>query len=68
MDNRLAADRCVLCLAKGTERYLFLFDDTQADRTGVLRQIADMACDKDLSLTWYDAACLSQRIGQRDWE
>ena len=50
----------VLALVKGGERYIFLFDD--ANRTSTLRMLGRYAADPELSLTWYDAAVLSQKI------
>ncbi len=50
----------VLALVKGSERYIFLFDD--ANRTSTLRMLGRYAADPELSLTWYDAAVLSQKI------
>jgi len=61
--NRLPTidtDINVLALVKDEERYVFLFDDD--NRTETLRQIGRYAANPDLSLTWYDAAVLSQRI------
>ena len=52
----------ILALAKGEERYIFLFEDD--NRTEILRQIGHYAANPDLSFTWYDAAVMSQKIRQ----
>jgi len=52
----------VLALVKGTERYVFLYDD--AHRADTLRTFGRYASDPELSFTWYDAATLSQKIRQ----
>ena len=50
----------VLALVKGSERYVFLYDDTS--RAEALRVLGRFASDPELSFTWYDAAVLSQKI------
>jgi hypothetical protein len=50
----------VLALVKGTERYVFLYDD-QSART-LLQTLGRYAADPELSFTWYDAAVLSQKV------
>ena len=52
----------VLALVKGTERFVFLFDDESRSET--LKMLARYASSPDLSFTWYDAAVLSQKIRQ----
>ncbi len=50
----------VLALVKGSERYVFLYDD---ESPGVLlQQLGRFAADSELSFTWYDAAVLSQKV------
>lgn len=58
----MSQDINVLALVKGSERYVFLFDDN--NRTETLRQIGRYAADPDLSFNWYDAAVMSQKIRQ----
>ena len=64
MANRIASDASdalnVIALVKGSERYVFLFRDVR--RADTLRTIGRFASNPDLSLTWHDAAVLSQRI------
>ena len=52
----------VLALVKGSERYIFLYDDSR--RAETLRTLGRYASDPDLSFTWYDAAILSQKVRQ----
>ena len=58
----MSQDINVLALVKGTERYVFLYDD--ASRAETLRVLGRYASNPDLSFTWYDAAVLSQKIRQ----
>ena len=50
----------VLALVKGEERYVFLYDD--ASRAEALRTLGRFASNPELSMTWYDAAVLSQKV------
>lgn len=52
----------VLALVKGSERYVFLYDDES--RAETLRVLGRYASNEELSFTWYDAAVLSQKIRQ----
>jgi hypothetical protein len=52
----------VLALVKGSERYVFLYDDS--NRAETLRVLGRYASNPDLSFTWYDAAVLSQKVRQ----
>ncbi len=52
----------VLALVKGSERYVFLYDDSS--RAETLRILGRFASNPELSFTWYDAAVLSQKIRQ----
>ena len=56
----MSQDINVLALVKGSERYVFLYDD--ASRAETLRVLGRFASNPDLSFTWYDAAVLSQKI------
>ncbi len=58
----VAQDINVLALVKGSERYIFLFDDDH--RSEALRTLGRFASNPELSFTWYDAAVLSQKIRQ----
>ena len=50
----------VLALVKGSERYVFLYDDESPGT--LLQQLGRFAADSELSFTWYDAAVLSQKV------
>ncbi len=50
----------VLALVKGSERYVFLYDDESL--RSLLQTMGRYAADPDLSFTWYDAAILSQKV------
>jgi hypothetical protein len=52
----------VLALVKGTERYVFLYDDSS--RAETLRVLGRYASNPELSFSWYDAAVLNQKIRQ----
>jgi hypothetical protein len=58
----VSQDINVLALVKGSERYVFLYDDTS--RAEALRVLGRYASNPDLSFSWYDAAVLSQKIRQ----
>ena len=58
----MSQDINVLALVKGSERYVFLYDDSS--RAETLRVLGRYASNPDLSFTWYDAAVLSQKIRQ----
>jgi hypothetical protein len=50
-------------LVKGEERYVFFYDDDHVAET--LSMLGQFASRSDLSLTWYDAARLSQKIREQ---
>ena len=58
----MSQDINVLALVKGSERYIFLYDDE--NRAETLRTLGRYASNPDLSFTWYDAAVLSQKVRQ----
>ena len=58
----MSEDINVLALVKGSERYVFLYDDSS--RAETLRVLGRYASNPELSFTWYDAAVLSQKIRQ----
>ena len=58
----MSQDINVLALVKGSERYIFLFDDD--NRAETLRTLGRYASNPELSFTWYDAAVLSQKLRQ----
>ena len=58
--NRFDQEINVIALCKGNERYVWMYHDRE--RANTLRHIGETASNPELSFTWYDAACLSQRI------
>jgi hypothetical protein len=56
----------IQALIKGEERYLFVFTD--ATKADMLRTLGKFASDPELSFSWYDAACLSNRVRTGDAE
>ena len=56
----MSQDINVLALVKGSERYIFLYDDES--RAETLRVLGRFASNPELSFTWYDAAVLSQKV------
>ena len=60
----MSQDINVLALVKGSERYVFLYDDEH--RAETLRTLGRYASNPALSFTWYDAAVLSQKLRQNN--
>lgn len=58
----MTKDINVLALVKGSERYIFLYDDDRKAET--LRTLGRFASDPELSFSWFDAALLSQKVRQ----
>lgn len=58
----MSQDTNMLALVKGSERYVFLY--TESNRAETLRTLGRFASNPDLSFSWYDAAVLSQKIRQ----
>ena len=54
------SDTNVLALVKGSERYVFLYVDSE--RAETLRVFGRYASNPELSFTWYDAAVLSGKL------
>ena len=50
---------CV-AIVKDADRYIFLYDNESAP--ALMQALGRFAGDPDLSLTWYDAAVLSQKV------
>jgi hypothetical protein len=50
----------VLALIKGQDRYIFVFDDPS--RPKVIDAFRDLAADPALSLTWFDAVILTNKV------
>ncbi len=58
--ERVSNDINILALAKGEERYIFLYNDQTKSET--LRMLGRYASNSELSFSWYDAAVMSQKI------
>ena len=56
----------VLALIRGRERFVYVFDD--ASREELVAAIRAQAADPGLSLSWYDAAVLTDRACRRKQE
>lgn len=53
----------VLALIKGSERYVFVFDDDS--REELLGAFRDQAANPNLSFTWFDAALLTDKAREQ---
>lgn len=53
----------ILALVKGNERYVYVYDD--ASRDLLIDTIRDEAADPSLSLTWFDAAVLTDKAREQ---
>jgi hypothetical protein len=53
----------VLALIKGTERYVYVYDDDSRDT--LIRSVRDQAADPHLSLNWFDAAVLVDKAREQ---
>lgn len=52
-------DLNVLALIKGSERFIFVYDDDA--REAIIDAVRDEAADPDVTLNWFDAAVLTSR-------
>jgi hypothetical protein len=53
----------VLALIKGDERYVYVYDDES--RRALLDAFRVQAADPALSLSWFDAAVLTQKVREQ---
>jgi len=53
----------VLALIKGPERFIYVYDDISRGR--LIDAIRDQAADPAVSLSWFDAAVLTERARQQ---
>lgn len=56
-------DLNVLALFKGTERFIFVYDD--ASRDELITAVRDAAADPAVAINWFDAAVLTERARQQ---
>lgn len=54
----------VVAFMKGIERYIFVYE--RGDEQTVYQTLGRFAGDARLSLSWWDAAVLTQRIRERE--
>lgn len=59
----MTCDLNVIALIKGTERFIFVFDD--ASRDDVISTVFNDAADPGRGLNWSDAAVLTERVRQQ---
>lgn len=53
----------VLALIKGAERYVFIYDDESWEP--LIDAFRDQAADPELSLSWFDAAVLTDKAREQ---
>lgn len=53
----------VLALVKGSERFVYVYDD--ASRDPLIDFFRDQAADPALSFSWFDAAVLTERAREQ---
>lgn len=56
----------IVTLNKDDQHFIFAFDDANRDET--LRQLAKFAANPGIEFSWHDAAQLSQKIRQGNYE
>jgi hypothetical protein len=54
----------VLALFKGDERFIFVYDDES--REALVDEVRHQAADPRLSLSWFDAAVLTERVRNQE--
>lgn len=54
----------VLALIKGTERYVYVYDDASRDQ--LINAFRDQAADPGLALSWFDAAVLTEKAREQE--
>jgi hypothetical protein len=59
----VAGEFNILALVKGTERYVYVYDDES--RPDLLEYFRTQAADPALSLNWFDAAVLAQKAREQ---
>jgi hypothetical protein len=53
----------VLALIKGSEQYVFVYDDES--RSELIDAFRDQAADPHLSFNWFDAAVLTEKVREQ---
>lgn len=57
---RVTRELNVLALFKGNERFIFVYDDES--RESLVDDIRNKAADPAISINWFDAAVLTERV------
>ncbi len=60
MGCRVTQELNVLALIKGEERFIFVYDDQSQEV--LIDDIRNKAADPAVSLNWFDAAVLTERV------
>jgi alpha/beta superfamily hydrolase len=63
MRRAMQHELSVLALIKGPERFIYVYDDASRER--LIDAIRDQAADPAVSLSWFDAAVLTERARQQ---
>jgi hypothetical protein len=53
----------ILALIKGEERYIYIYDDES--RSELINALRDQAADPGLTLSWFDAAVLTEKAREQ---
>jgi hypothetical protein len=61
--DTVATELNVLALVKGSERYVFIYDD--ASQAALMEVLQEQAADPRLALTWFDASVLTQKAREQ---
>ena len=65
-DDRVNRELNVLALFKGSERFIFVYDDDS--RGAVIDEIRNQAADPAVAINWFDAAVLTERVRNQEAE
>ena len=61
--GRVQRELNILALIKGTERYVFVYDDESRD--ALVNVLRDQAADPRLTFSWFDASVLTQKLREQ---
>jgi hypothetical protein len=62
---KLPEELNVLALVKGSERYIFVYDDVS--RPQLIDTIRDLAANPQMSLSWFDANVLTRKAREQEF-
>ncbi len=60
----MANELNVLALIKGTEHYIFVYDDQS--RPSLIDNFRDLAADPTVNLSWFDATVLTTKAREQE--